>query len=40
MPVYDWSGPLTISAQIGAADGSGGNSIGVFFGNASGLATG
>ncbi|MCX6873679.1 MAG: Ig-like domain-containing protein [Verrucomicrobia bacterium] len=38
MPVYDWSGPLTISAQIGAADGSGGNSIGVFFGNASGLA--
>ena len=40
MPVYDWSGPLTISAQIGAADGNSGNSLGVFFGNASGLATG
>jgi hypothetical protein len=40
MPVYDWSGPLTISAQIGAADGNSGNSLGVFFGNASGMATG
>jgi hypothetical protein len=40
MPVYDWSGPLTVSAQIGAADGNSGNSLGVFFGNASGLATG
>ncbi|MEI7954592.1 MAG: Ig-like domain-containing protein [Verrucomicrobiota bacterium] len=38
MPVYDWSGPLTIFAQIGAADGNSGNGIGVFFGNASGLA--
>ena len=40
MPVYDWSGPLTISAQIGAANGNGGNSIGVFFGDASGSAPG
>ncbi|MCX6873707.1 MAG: Ig-like domain-containing protein [Verrucomicrobia bacterium] len=40
MPVYDWSGPLTISAQIGAADGNDGNSLGVGFSNASGLATG
>ncbi|MCX6879981.1 MAG: hypothetical protein NTW21_40200 [Verrucomicrobia bacterium] len=37
MPTYDWSGALTVSAQIGAADAASGQSIGVFFGNASGL---
>ena len=39
MPIYDWALPLTISAEIGANGTNGGQSIGVFFGNASGLAT-
>jgi hypothetical protein len=39
MPIYDWTLPLTISAEIGANGTNGGQSSGVFFGNASGLAT-
>lgn len=32
MPAYDWSAPLTISADLGALTGVGGQSLGVFFG--------
>lgn len=36
MDTYDWSAPLTVSAEIGSPNGSGGNSLGIFFSTSAG----
>jgi hypothetical protein len=40
MIAYDWSVPITISAEIGSATASGGQGLGIFFSNASGPVNG